>query len=278
MAKTGATPTKITFLEHPDDVLSRYYTHLEAHSMSRHTTRALGGLLSHFLNYLGPLDMRNVNHGDLTHYLDSPGPPKYRRLWALRSLYGYLYSRQHIERDPTRGLKSRKQHNGGTKRYISQEQARLICEYTLEPEARALVELLYATGMRIGEAAALTVPDVDLGKGEVMVRNGKGGKQRITFLGEPAIKSLQTHLGSRREGPIFSVGLKSLANWVGQAGKRIGIKGLHPHELRAAMATHMIENGATLDTVRRLLGHEHISTTANYIIVTQQAINKAAQR
>ena len=162
---------------------------------------------------------------------------------------------------------------------------------------RAILELLYGSGLRISEALGLGMGDIDAEEGICMVR-GKGDKQRLIPVGEQAMDALKNYLvhgrpqlirghaiikspGTRnplfitRRGTILSrQGLfKNLKKYALAAG--INPEKVSPHKLRHSFATHMIENGADLRTVQTLLGHEDISTTEIYTHVSRKHLHQA---
>jgi integrase/recombinase XerD len=145
---------------------------------------------------------------------------------------------------------------------------------------RAMIELLYAGGVRVSEVADARLEDLKLEMGYIMVR-GKGDKERMVPLGAPAQRALQQYLkrgrevmAKKRNSPLLFLGtgarrLTRQRVWqvVGNAGLASGLgAGRHvsPHMLRHSCATHMVENGADLRTVQTILGHADISTTQIY--------------
>lgn len=130
---------------------------------------------------------------------------------------------------------------------------------------RALVELVYSAGLRSSEAVGLDLADIDFDREQLHVR-GKGGKERIVPLGEEAGHLLARYLHEAR--PALLSGAEN-AVFVSARGKRLDTSTLrrifaHPHRLRHAFATHLIEGGADLRTVQELLGHSSLSTTQLY--------------
>jgi integrase/recombinase XerC len=155
---------------------------------------------------------------------------------------------------------------------------------TLEARERAALELLYSSGLRVGELAALDVDDLRLELGLVTVRRGKGGRSRVVPVGESAAAALAAYLQVRhrllspqdpdqpalflnRRGGRLST--RSLQRVVDQrrAGLSVGRR-VSPHSLRHAMATHLLESGADLRSVQEMLGHKSLSTTQKYTHLT----------
>jgi integrase/recombinase XerC len=149
---------------------------------------------------------------------------------------------------------------------------------------RAILEVMYAAGLRVSELVGLNVDNVDLARGQVRVW-GKGGKERVGLLGQPAIHALKAYIRDGR--PKLLKGKSSQALFVNQRGgrrlttravgmllnkyaQRADVKGrVHPHLLRHTFATHLLDGGADLRVVQELLGHADLATTQVYTHVTQ---------
>ena len=140
---------------------------------------------------------------------------------------------------------------------------------------RALVELVYSAGLRSQEAIDLDLPDVDFEQELVHVR-GKGGKERVVPLGEEAAHSVATYLRDAR--PKLARGVEN-ALFLSARGRRLDTSTLrrllpHPHRLRHAFATHLLEGGADLRTIQELLGHSSLSTTQMYSHVDAKRLRR----
>jgi integrase/recombinase XerC len=140
----------------------------------------------------------------------------------------------------------------------------------------AIAELLYGTGMRVSELVALDLDDLDLRRGEARIRAGKGNKERLVYLGDPAKEALGRYMAER---PLWTSGRDPQALFFGKRGARLSDRGvrrildrlavrlgkpLHPHMLRHSFATHMLERGADIRSIQELLGHSSLSTTQKY--------------
>ncbi len=209
-----------------------------------------------------------------------------RKLSAIRHLYRYLLLDGRIKTDPTLNIESPRQW-----RVLPKSLSRDEVEATLaaaQPKKdsmraralalrdRAMLELLYAGGVRVSEVADARLEDLKLEMGYVLVR-GKGDKERMVPLGVPAQQSLQQYLKNGRElltrktsSPLLFVGIgarrltrQRVWQLVGDASRGSG-RHASPHMLRHSCATHMVENGADLRTVQTILGHADISTTQVY--------------
>jgi site-specific recombinase XerD len=145
---------------------------------------------------------------------------------------------------------------------------------------RALVELVYSAGLRSAEAIGLDLADVDFEQELVHVRRGKGGKERVIPLGEEAAHWLARYLRDAR--PELARGAND-ALFVSVRGRRLDTSTLrrlvpHPHRLRHAFATHLLEGGADLRTIQELLGHSSLSTTQVYSHVDGRRLRRVYDR
>ena len=156
----------------------------------------------------------------------------------------------------------------------------------------AILELLYSTGMRVGECAALTEDALDLLSGSVRVR-GKGRKERLCLLGRPALRALRAAMdarpaargagGARRPLFVSHVGrrltARSIERMFAAMARRADLpEGISPHTLRHSFATHLLNNGADLRSVQELLGHASLSTTQLYTHVSIERMREVYER
>ena len=209
-----------------------------------------------------------------------------RHLSTLRSFFRWACREGHLEKNPARGLPlprtpqtlPRAMTLPDTERLLAAEDEGLVPE-----RERALFELLYATGLRVSEAAGLDLEDVDSAACLVRV-TGKGNRQRIVPFGEAAAEALRAYLPSRealRHGPARGGRDKGNPLFVNSRGgrltprsmarllkRRLRAAGLpseiSPHALRHTFATHLLQAGADLRAIQELLGHASLSTTQKY--------------
>ena len=211
-----------------------------------------------------------------------------RKLSAIRQLYRHLLLDGKIDKDPTLNLDMPKQWKVLPKALSRDEVGAMLSEASPRMESaqgqalalrdRAMIELLYAGGVRVSEVADARLEDLKLEMGYILVR-GKGDKERIVPLGVPAQRALQRYLQSGREAMAGKKKRTSPLLFLGRGGRRLTRQrvwqligkaslatGRHasPHMLRHSCATHMVENGADLRTVQTILGHSDISTTQIY--------------
>jgi integrase/recombinase XerD len=231
--------------------------------------KTTGGQVSGFLEHLG-------RHG-----VESRSAA--RKLSCLRGFFRWLLLDKRIDRDPTINLDSPSSWKVLPKSLAQSEVTEMMERAAMaaeHPEAdaislrdRAILELLYAGGLRVSELTGLNVADLSLAAGRVLVR-GKGDKERIVPLGQPAVEAVEKYLSLGRPGLqkrgrdggrlFLSVRGEPLTRqWIWQMVKAAGAHA-SPHMLRHSCATHMVEGGADLRTVQTLLGHADISTTQVY--------------
>ena len=146
------------------------------------------------------------------------------------------------------------------------------------PRDRALLELLYATGCRRSEIRGLRIEDIDLSTQTILVRRGKGAKDRRVFFGRKALRAITSYIGERRRGPVFGVSSTTLGKIVAQAAKRAALAGVHPHTLRHAFASHLLESGADLRMIQELLGHSSILSTQRYTHLQITSLRSTLER
>lgn len=257
-----------------DNTLAAYRTDLEQ--------------LSHWLEKKHHPGLLDVSREDLLEYLAqrsrNHGSPRTsaRILSSLRRFYGYCRRQNLLQDDPTRLI-----HAPKLGRQLPDTLSEAQVEQLLQAPAtntelglrdRAMLELLYATGLRVSELVGLSVPQINLRQGVLRV-TGKGEKERLVPLGEQAIDWLSRYLQEARPVLLSGIPVEALfvtnrkrtmtrqAFWhlIKRYATQIGIKvHLSPHTLRHAFATHLINHGADLRAVQMLLGHSNISTTQIY--------------
>jgi site-specific recombinase XerD len=215
-----------------------------------------------------------------------------RRASALRRYFGWLHRSGTIAADPSVGLSAPK----GEGR-LPTVVRRADLERLLEPPAgdddvtavrdQAVVELLYGSGLRVGELCGLGPGDLDLPKRQLVVW-GKGSKQRQVPMSEPSVDALQAWLAYGR--PVLATGDSPPdALFVNKRGKRLTPRDVrrildrraasptHPHALRHTYATHLLDGGADLRAVQELLGHGDLSTTQLYTHVSKERLRAVHQ-
>ena len=280
-----------SFLEHLD--LER--------NLSPHTVRAYAGDLRKFVSFYAEYSGIEVKQLAPTH-IDTLGVRAFvadlagsgisrkaqgRSLSAVRSFFRFLCREEHLSRNPAQSIATPKA-DRTLPRHLRPREIELLLdaasgEEPLAKRDRAILELLYASGLRVGELVSLEWPDIDLG-GRVLRVVGKGGKERMVPFGKPAMEALTRWLaawpavrapaerrGSEDREPILlnrnggRLTDRSVRRILDAYVKKAALAGsIHPHTLRHTFATHLLEQGADLRAIQELLGHSSLGTTQKY--------------
>jgi tyrosine recombinase XerC len=303
------------------EVFNRYLDYLKAErNASRYTVRNYstdlmgthkrgeGKGFFQFLVEQKIRDFRDVDKQTIRDYLswlteqDIDKSSMSRKLSAIRSFYRFLLREGILQKSPIPISASGRK---GERSSLSPKQDKKLPVFLSRPEVeqllntpsvakpegqrdRAIMELLYASGLRVSELWQLNLESIDLDSREIRVM-GKGSKERVALMGIPAASALRAYihdgrlrlLNSRRDSALF----------LNQQGKRLSMRGIqkllkhyslaigleknvHPHVLRHTFATHMLDGGADLRVVQELLGHADLSSTQIYTHVTKQQARK----
>lgn len=267
--------------------------------MSRNTASAYSADLRGFLGYLKRNPGFPPLRKDITGYMlelkrrGAAPSTVARRVSSVRRFFSYMREEGMIKDDPSAGIKSPVRWPGLPEALSQADTEKLISAPDVKrPSGRrdkAILEVLYATGMRISEACDLKAGDVNFEAGFLRC-TGKGSKERIIPVGGKALESLRIYMeesgARRREGPeIFATRLggkftrQGLWKTVKKYALKAGIRGnVTPHMLRHSFATHLLERGADLRSVQEMLGHSSISTTQIYTHVNSSRLKKIHSR
>ena len=247
------------------------------------------------------IDLVEANEDDLRAYFRSlnknAARTQARRLSSLRQFFRFLCSENYRKEDPTRAIDAPKLGRSLPKYLTEKEVGRLIETVTRYPgddglRLRVMLELLYAAGLRVTELVSLPVSAIQFDRALVLVR-GKGDKERVVPLGEPALQAVREWLPVRKKtlgdknaspylfpshshgkvAPITRQRLFQLLKQLALAAK-LDPKRLSPHVVRHAFATHLIEHGADLRSVQTMLGHADIATTQIYTHVASDRLSR----
>jgi integrase/recombinase XerC len=280
-----------------------FLRHLRERNASAHTIKAYTGDLDNFATYIGSRGWKTIDHiairGFLSHLYDK-GLSKTsvaRALAAVRSLYRWLAQEGVVEQNPAK-LVSTPRLPKKLPRVPTIEEMNFVLdgkmpEVSAFPERdRLMLELLYGCGIRNSELVGINLDDISMSNEAILIR-GKGKKERYVPFGGSALAALSVYLPWRQQllatlnntpkNPLKKTiparGMPALlvnqrggrltTRSVGRIIKRIAVaKGLspevHPHTLRHAFGTHMLEEGADLRAIQELLGHERLATTQRY--------------
>ena len=261
-------------------------------AVATHTSAAYGSDLAQLLTFAvtekgEDVSAEDVDHLFLRRYLaglskDTKKSSIGRKLAAIRSFFRFLVRRGILARNPAELIATPKKEQR-LPFHLDIDQTTTLMEAPGEEQKyalrdRALLELLYSSGLRVSELTGLNIGELDLATGMVRV-TGKGGKERIVPVGSRALEAVSVYLEQRDDdslsGALFlntrggRINRRSVARVVDTHVMRIAaFKRISPHTLRHTFATHMLEGGADLRAIQELLGHASLSTTQKYTHVS----------
>lgn len=284
----------------PDAALAAFATHLRAERhASPHTLRAYLADVRGFLDAAGVKDLARVRADAIRHWLrtldgENARTSIARKLAAVRGFFRFLRRTERVAADPTVGVASPKVRRRLPTHLTLDEVDRLLSvprgDAVLGLRDRAILELLYSSGLRVSECTGLDWNAVDLDAGAVRVL-GKGRKERVVPVGRPALQALvawraaAANAGLAATGAVFKNArggrltsrsvARLMARYVRDAGANTGAS---PHALRHTFATHLLGGGADLRAIQELLGHASLSTTQRYTHVDLRQLMDAYDR
>ncbi|MBT4512201.1 MAG: tyrosine recombinase XerC [Chloroflexi bacterium] len=280
-----------------EEMLSKYVRYLTVErNLSPFTIRNYSTDILHFFNFLKMEEiesLEDIDHSIIRNYLGQlldNGTVRAsisRKMSALRSFFRYLNQQNIITNDPVSKISGPKQEKRLPTFLTSEEILDLLnAPDTSTPQGvrdLAILEMLYASGLRVSEIASLDMGSVDMETFQIRVW-GKGAKERIVLMGQPAAEILQQYmdfgrnklLGKKKERALFlnrygqRIGERRIQHLIKKYAQQAGIGGrVFPHMLRHTFATHMLNGGADLRVVQELLGHANLASTQIYTHVTR---------
>ncbi|HIT93519.1 MAG TPA: tyrosine recombinase [Candidatus Stercorousia faecigallinarum] len=269
-------------------------------NFSSHTAKAYCSDILSFLVWMDEQSCEDVNFSRVREYLHFIQKFNYkkttvaRKIASLRTFYKYLYRERKVDSNPAMNLTNPKRPKSLPKFLTPDEVEQILNNTKIETPAgyrnRTILELLWATGMRISELSGLNFGDLNLEHNEIRVF-GKGSKERIILVTDRAKNFLERYIESARalipkgfpvpdtseNSPVFinntgyRLQTRTVRNVINEVVEKINLpKHVTPHVFRHSFATHLIENGADLRVVQELLGHASISNTQIYTHVSTQ--------
>jgi integrase/recombinase XerD len=291
-----------------DEAVDLYLDHLKVErGLAAHTLDGYGrdlAKLSQFLTGRGRDDVDDVTAADITDHLIELAEAKLsprsraRALVAMRGMFRHLIGERWLEADPTALIDAPRTARRLPGVLGEEAVAKLIAQPADAPRGRrdaAMIELAYASGLRVSELVHLALADMNLNHGFVRV-TGKGNKTRLVPVGNAARDKIARYLEQDRpllvrdpaERALFltergrpmtrQAFWKTLRNYARRAGVRLPAGDISPHKLRHSFATHLVENGADLRAVQAMLGHADISTTQIYTQVSRARMLEQARK
>lgn len=269
-------------------------------NFSKHTAKAYCSDILSFLVWMDEQSCEDINFSKVREYLHFIQKFNYkkttiaRKIASLRTFYKYLYRERKVDSNPAMNLTNPKRPKSLPKFLTPDEVEQILNNTKIETPAgyrnRTILELLWATGMRISELSGLNFGDLNLEHNEIRVF-GKGSKERIILVTDRAKSFLERYIESARDlipkgfpvpdksedSPVFinntgyRLQTRTVRNVINEVVEKINLpKHVTPHMFRHSFATHLIENGADLRVVQELLGHASISNTQIYTHVSTQ--------
>ena len=273
-------------------------------NFSQHTAKAYYSDVLGFLLWMGEQSCEDVNFSKVREYLHFIQRFNYkkstiaRKIASIRTFYKFLYRERKVDSNPAMNLISPKRGKTLPKFLTPNEVESILNNVKIDTPAgyrnRAILELLWATGMRVSELSGLNFGDLNLANNEIRVF-GKGSKERIILVTDRAKSYLERYIETARplipkgfplekpteSSPVFinntgyRLQTKTIRNVINDVVENIALpKKVTPHVFRHSFATHLIENGADLRVVQELLGHASISNTQIYTHVSTQHLKE----
>ena len=267
--------------------------------LSKNTVKAYEADISSFFRWLinKDLEYKNLQEEHINQYISFLFQKKMksssvnRKISSIKSLYIFLVKRNFIKNSPLNDVVTPKQEKYLPESMSEDEVDKLLnspnVANKIENRDKAMIEMLYATGMRISELVNLKMTDVDM-KRCVLKVFGKGSKERLVPFGETALDSLKAYLSERVQSSSKEIFLSNRGKKMTRVAfwQRVKIylvrenlkNSISPHTLRHAFATHLLNRGADLRSVQLLLGHSDLSTTQIYTHIAKQRLSDVLKK
>ncbi len=305
MGQSVVAPQRVSL----ESALADFDSHLRAQRrLSEHTVRAYRGDLGQLFDFArahGVGELASIDLGLLRDWLATMSARRLsratlaRRGAAVRTFFDWACRAGHVPTDPAARLVSARPDRtlptvlttGDAASFLEAARQRVDDGDPVHLRDWAAMELLYATGVRVGELVGADVDDIDLDANTMRVL-GKGGRERVVPFGIPAARSLRAWLDRGRPELVGAQSARAL--FLGRRGSRVdvrqvrevahrvaaiaGVEDLSPHALRHTAATHLLEGGSDLRTVQEVLGHSSLATTQRYTHVSAERLRSSYQQ
>ena len=267
--------------------------------LSNNTVKAYEADISSFFQWLDNKDLKykNLQEDHINQYISFLFQRKMRsssvnrKISSIKSFYIFLVKRNFVKNSPLNDLVTPKQEKYLPESMSEAEVDKLLnspdVSNKIENRDKAMIEMLYATGMRISELVNLKMTDVDMKRCVVKVF-GKGSKERLVPFGETALDSLRSYLNEREQSSSKEIFLSNRGKKMTRVAfwQRVKVylirenlkNSISPHTLRHAFATHLLNRGADLRSVQLLLGHSDLSTTQIYTHIAKQRLSDVLKK
>jgi len=264
-----------SFAEANGRLAEAFGRYLTARNYSPSTRKSYARPLRQFLDFLASQSVVDVDRRIIRQFLaqhranGGSALCLYQVRAALRAFYKFLVLGGIARRSPAQFIEVPKIPKT-LPRCPSEKEIEAILAAAVSPRDRAILELLYASGLRLSELAELRVSDLNLNSGTLRVRGGKGNKDRLAMCGSKAVGALRSYLGNRARGAVFlnyrgePLHKDSIWRTVRMAARLARLDWIHTHSFRHGFATHLLNRGTDLRHVQELLGHASVSSTQLY--------------
>ena len=287
-AENEASKTNIS----NDEFLSMFLAAKRIEGCSERTIKYYQATVNHLLAHI-ETNVRKITTEEIREYLSNYQQWNHcsnvtidnvRR--NISSFFSWLEEEDYILKSPMRRIHKIKTKTI-VKSVISDEGIEHLRDHCRAKRDLAIIDLLYSTGMRVGELVNLNIGDVDL-EGRECVVYGKGNKERRVYFDAKAKVHLKEYIESRcdtnealfvtLDAPFDRLKISGVEIRLRQLGRRLGLERIHPHKFRRSMATRAIDKGMPIEQVQKILGHSQIDTTMQYAMVNQNNVKTSHQK
>lgn len=282
-----------SFARTNEEIAAGFDRYMVSRGLSRPTRRSYRDSIGRFIEMLGSRSVLDASRADIrelqTRLLEKGLSPNSLLLHtaALHAFYKFLRMAELVQKDPSLRVEVRRVPRR-LPRVLTVEEVEALIAASRTAFELAVIEVLYATGVRVSELLKIRLEDINFQSGTIRVNKGKGGKDRLVPFGSHAGAAMSIYLSSRAEGFLFERSRKDGAHnpyspdhirkMLRRLAARAGVSGVHPHAFRRACATHMLASGAELRAVQELLGHEKLATTTLYTHLTVEDLKRIHER
>lgn len=275
-----------------EEYMNMFLAAKQIEGCSERTIKYYKVTVEHMLNHI-PTEVRKITTDDIRGYLaeyqqtnscSKVTVDNVRR--NLSSFFSWLEEEDYILKSPMRRIHKIKTKQS-VKEIITDEMIERLRDNCKCARDLAMIDLLYSTGIRVGELVGLNKSDIDFEERECIVY-GKGDKERRVYFDAKAKLHLQNYLNSRTDNnpalfvtldaPFERLKISGVEIRVRELGRRLNIEKIHPHKFRRTMATRAIDKGMPIEQVQKILGHSQIDTTMQYAIVNQNNVKSSHRK
>ena len=265
---------------------------LGSQGYSHNTRRAYRRICVDFVDFIRATSLRDVEPIMVRQYLaylyDRGCSPQTiaRETYALKKLFEVLDRAGVVDLSPLRLIRNRRLPKKLPQFHNEAEMEQLIAAGAYDAQSETILEVFYATGIRVSALCNIRLEDVDFNARTILIQKAKGGKQRIVQFGRPAAKAMKAYLNGREDGFLFPsdrrpghpLSSRTVHLIVNRCSQRAGLGRMSCHKIRHSVATALFNRGVDIMYVKELLGHESIRTTAIYTHVALEGLQRTMEK